>query len=93
MASDNCSINGKCLRIYLADLVHDFLPGNFTLPLNIALLAAYLKKRFGDDVEIKLFKSPDHFLRTLVSGPNPHVIAFSNYSWNQEINRKIMRKD
>lgn len=92
MASDTYSINGKCLRIYLCDLVHDYLPGNFSLPLNIGLLAAYLKQRFGAELNITLFKSPSKFLQTLKSGPPPQLIAFSNYSWNQELNRKIMVK-
>jgi len=80
------------LKIYLADLVHDYLPGNYVIPLNIGLLAAYLKTNFPKEVDLKLFKSPAHLLDALNTESPPDVIGFSNYSWNQELNRKIMQK-
>jgi radical SAM superfamily enzyme YgiQ (UPF0313 family) len=82
----------KYLRIFLADLVHDFLPGNYVLPLNIGLMSAYLKNNFGTAVDIRLFKSPEKLLDALKLGPAPHILGFSNYSWNQEINRSIGNK-
>jgi len=84
--------NPGVLRIYLADLVHDYLPGNYVIPLNIGLLAAYLKTNFPKEVSIKLFKSPSHLIETLKTEAAPDIIGFSNYSWNQELNRKIMQK-
>ncbi len=53
------------LRLYLADLVHDYLPGNYVLPLNIGLVGVYLKHQFGSEVDIKLFKSPSHLSQAL----------------------------
>ena len=35
------------MKIYLADLIHDYLPGNYIVPLNIGLISAYLKEKFG----------------------------------------------
>lgn len=80
------------LKIYLADLVHDYLPGNYVVPLNIGLLAAYLRAHFLKEVNIRLFKSPSKLLDTLKTELPPHLIGFSNYSWNQELNRKITEK-
>ena len=39
-------MSGK-LRIYLADLAHDYLPGNYVVPLNIGYMSAYLQSNFG----------------------------------------------
>ena len=50
------------MKIYLADLIHDYLPGNYIVPLNIGLISAYLKEKFGNKVEIKLFKSFEKLL-------------------------------
>ena len=80
------------LRIYLADLVHDYLPGNYVVPLNIGYLVAYLQDQFGNEVDIRIFKSPTHLLDSVKDHPTPHVIAFSSYSWNQELNRRIIEK-
>ena len=80
------------LKIYLADLVHDYLPGNYVVPLNIGLLAAYLKTHFKHEISVHLFKSPSKLLEAVKTESAPHVIGFSNYSWNQELNRKIIQK-
>ncbi len=80
------------LKIYLADLVHDYFPGNYVVPLNIGLLAAYLKTNFPKEVSVRLFKSPAHLLNVIKTESAPDVIGFSNYSWNQELNRKIIEK-
>ena len=81
--------NTKIL-IYLADLTHDYLPGNYVTPLNIGLVTAYTKENFKDLVEIKLFKSPQNLLDEIKKGPKPNIVGFSNYSWNQELNRNII---
>lgn len=80
------------LKIYLADLVHDYFPGNYVVPLNIGLLSAYLKTNFQKEVDVRLFKSPAHLLSVLKTDSAPDLIGFSNYSWNQELNRKIIQK-
>jgi putative methyltransferase len=80
----------KPLKIYLADLVHDYLPGNYIVPLNIGLIAIYLKEQFGNKVEIKLFKSFEKLLDEFQKFSKPDIVGFSNYSWNQELNRHLM---
>jgi radical SAM superfamily enzyme YgiQ (UPF0313 family) len=76
--------------IYLADLTHDYFPGNYVTPLNIGLITAYAKENFKDLVEIKLFKSPQKLLDEIKKEPKPDIVGFSNYSWNQELNRNVM---
>ena len=81
------------LTIYLADLAHDYLPGNYVVPLNIGLLKAYLENRFKDnDIDITLFKSPGKLLNILKNGVKPDVVGFSNYGWNVELTRHVIHK-
>ena len=82
--------NQQRLRIYLLDLVHDYFFGNFTIPLNIGLLAAYLKSKYGNEIDVKLFKSPQILLKEFSEEEPPHIVAFSNYSWNQQLNKNIV---
>ena len=82
---------GQPLRIYLADLVHDYTPCNYVVPLNIGYMTAYLNEMFGRDVDVRMFKSPAPFIDTLKKTP-PDMVGFSNYSWNQELNRRIIEK-
>ena len=80
------------LKIFLADFAHDYLPGNYVTPLNIGLLKSYLVSKFPNMVEITLFKSPQKFIDALNNNSKPDIIGFSNYSWNQELNRNIIHK-
>ncbi len=79
------------LKIYLADLVHDYLPGNYVVPLNIGYMAAYVQQQFPKEVDVQLFKSPNKLIDAIKTESPPHVIGFSNYSWNQELNREIIK--
>ncbi len=78
------------MLIYLADLVHNYYPGLNTVPLNIANVAAYAKKRFGDDIEIKLFKYCDDLLNAM-DDRRPSLVGLSNYSWNENLNNFVGR--
>lgn len=80
----------KILKIYLADLVHDYLPGNYIVPLNVGLIATYLKHKFGNKVEIKLFKSFEILLEEFRNSSKPDIVGFSSYAWNQQLNKHLM---
>ena len=69
------------MRIYLADLAHDYFRSVQFTPTNIGFVGAYAKHRFKDDVEIKLFKSLDKLLDTADDVP-PDILGLSNYTWN-----------
>ena len=80
------------MLIYLADLVHDYRPNHFCTPLNIGYVGSFLKAQFGDDVEVRLFKSPGKLLETVRMEKAPDVVGLSNYSWNLELNKTVARR-
>ena len=73
------------LKIYLADLIYDTIKTNYSVPLNIAYLAAYLEKRFSNQIKITLFKFPSVLEATLRDNP-PDILGLSHYSWNSRLN-------
>ena len=86
------------LKIFLADLIHDYLPGgNYVVPLNIGYMTAYLRSQFGSELDIRMFKQPSQLLAALNEHPAPDVVAFSNYSmepgtewFHGQANRRIL---
>ena len=71
------------VKIYLCDLVHDYLGvGTYMFPLNIGYIAAWTNKFFSDDVDIQLFKYPKDFI-TQFKKDKPDIVGFSNYTWNR----------
>lgn len=80
------------VRIYLADLTHT---GNGVAtevaPLNIGLIGSYVKKTYGDDVEISLFKFADSLLEAMTNHA-PHILGVSNYAWNPNLSEWACRK-
>ncbi|NQU58719.1 MAG: hypothetical protein HQ513_15945, partial [Rhodospirillales bacterium] len=79
------------LKIYLADLFHDYLGAKQFVPINIGYIGAYCADRFGDDVSIELFKSPDELLDAIDKEP-PHILGLSNYCWNSGLNEFVARQ-
>ena len=85
--------------IFLADTIHDQLAGSnnistsedFTIPLNVANLAAYLKTHsaHANDLEIRIFKSPSSLIEALEIS-EPDILGMSNYGWNTDLNRTIL---
>ncbi|MBO6782205.1 MAG: radical SAM protein [Alphaproteobacteria bacterium] len=69
------------LRVYLGDLTHDTIGlATEVFPLNIGLVGAYAIKRFGDDIEVRLFKYI-HDLEQAIADAPPDVLGLSNYPW------------
>lgn len=73
------------LNIYLADLAYNTIKTSYVVPLNIGYVAAFLKEKFGQEVNIKLFKYPDILEKALLENP-PDILALSHYSWNARLN-------
>jgi len=73
------------LTIYLADLVYDTIKINYSVPLNVAYLAAHLKEKFSDNVNISLFKFPTVLEQAIRENP-PDILGLSHYSWNSKLN-------
>ena len=81
------------MKIFLCDLSHTqtVSASELTIPLNIGFIKAYAVNRFGDSVDIALFKDPQKFLDRF-SVEKPDVVGFSNYTWNVNLNHHIGRR-
>src|SRR5258706_12436492 len=79
----------RARRIFLADLTYTTLSiATEAFPLNIGYVGAYAKERFGDLVELTLFKYIDELDRAIHDAP-PDVLALSNYPWNHAVGLEL----
>jgi radical SAM superfamily enzyme YgiQ (UPF0313 family) len=72
--------------IFLCDLYHDYKDNHVTVPLNIGYIGQYILDQFGDQIEVRLFKSVEKLFTAIENGVSPFLIGFSNYSWNVNLN-------
>ncbi len=81
------------LKIALGDLSYLNAENrmNLYVPLNIAYLAAYAKRKFGAAVDIRLFKDPVKMLEH-VRTEKPDLVGLSLYYWNNNLNALMVRK-
>lgn len=78
------------LRIFLGDITHDTIVlVSDTIPINIGFIASYIKKIYGDSVDITLFKYADDIIKKIKCNP-PDVIGLSNYSWNSNLSEFLI---
>ncbi len=82
----------KTIKIYLADLVHNYIQGrdNWMIPLSALLISSYTKAALGNQVEIRIFKFPDRLLEA-IKKDIPDIVGLSNYCWNSELNKVILK--
>ena len=78
------------LRIYLADLIHDRHVYNYSVPLNVGYITALVNKRLGKSIETQIFKFPDDLISSMKSAA-PDILALSNYDWNVNLNRALIK--
>ena len=79
----------KKARIFLCDLTYDtIILVSDTIPINIGFVGSYLRKQFGEKVEIDLFKYPNDVIKEIKKNP-PDIIALSNYSWNSNLSEFV----
>jgi len=80
------------LKIYIADLTHDTVGlATDVFPLNIGYIAVYASDRFGDKIDIKLFKYIAN-LEAAIEESQPDVLALSNYPWCYNIGKEMFRR-
>lgn len=75
------------MRVYLADLGHNFITVTSDVyPLGVANLAAYAKKHLVSDepVEFEIFREPED-LQAAIDRAAPDVLGLSTYSWNHRL--------
>ena len=77
-------------KVSFASLTHR---GQYTdnYPLGIAMVAAYVKQRFGRSIEVEIYKHPDEFAFDLEKFIPP-IVCFSTYVWNLEISYEFARR-
>ena len=79
----------KKLRVYLCDLTYDtIILVSDTIPLNIGFIGSYMKKIFGEKIDLYLFKYPNDAIHAIKSNP-PDMICLSNYSWNSNLSEYV----
>ncbi|MBT6047850.1 MAG: radical SAM protein [Candidatus Scalindua sp.] len=79
----------KKIEIFLCDLTHTGQTiASDIIPLNIGYVGSYLKKRFNEDIVLKLFKYPESLNRQLEISP-PRIVGFSCYSWSFRLSCKF----
>ncbi|MCX5811396.1 MAG: radical SAM protein [Proteobacteria bacterium] len=77
------------IKVYLADLVHNYLGGgSYMFPLNVGFVASYARKIFGDYIDIEIFKYPDHLIKRLKEDL-PDILGLGHYSWNAHLNNRV----
>jgi radical SAM superfamily enzyme YgiQ (UPF0313 family) len=81
------------MLIYLAQLTHEThgVNQNKCFPLAAGFVGAYLKREFGDAVEVEVFKSP-HELSEAFARRRPAVLMLSNYMWNSRLTLGVARE-
>lgn len=81
------------MRIYFADLFHVYKAGfnpdtvPYTVPLGISYLASTVK-RYAPQHEVRLFRDPNRFLKTIRAEP-PDVVGFMFCSWNSDLSGRV----
>ena len=79
------------MNIFLADLQNSYYGAvRNSVPINIGFIGGYLKKVFGDEIQLHMFREFEEMreaLKTVV----PHVAAFGSYSWNTSLTLKTAR--
>ena len=81
----------KPIRIYLADLTYDTVSlSTDAFPLSVGYIAAYCKKKFGEKIEIELFKYIEE-LKEALKKSAPDILGLSNYAWNEKIDLEMFQ--
>ena len=81
----------RSLRVYLGDLTYTTLSlATDAFPLNVGFIAAYAEKRFGKDIDLRLFKYVDD-LEAAINERPPDILGLSNYPWNFNLGLEFFR--
>jgi tRNA A37 methylthiotransferase MiaB len=79
------------LKIYLGDMTYDTITlSTETFPLNIGFIASFCKKKYGDNIEITLFKYINELEEAIINSP-PDILGMSNYVWCQNISLELFK--
>ncbi len=79
------------MKIYLADLFHDYKPNHICVPLGIGFVGQFLIQEFPGSLSVELFKSPSDLIDRLKKAP-PDILGLANYSWNVGLNNLVIER-
>ena len=81
----------KPIKIFLGDLIHNSV-GSYTsvFPLNIGYIASSCISRFGNDVDITLFKYIEDLDKAINESP-PTILGLSNYAWSSNVSLELFQ--
>jgi radical SAM superfamily enzyme YgiQ (UPF0313 family) len=83
--------NGAPLTVYLGDLTYTTLSlATDAFPLNVGFIAAYAKKCFGNEIDVRIFKYIPDLEQALAERP-PDILGLSNYPWNFHLGLECFR--
>ena len=84
--------NNTVLRVYICDLANELYEiDNKSIPIGAGYVAAYCKKRFGDKVEVKIFRTFKKFWEAAKASA-PDVAGFGSYDWNHNLTLKAAKE-
>ena len=79
------------LKIYLGDLTYDTVAiSTEAMPLNVGFIASYCLDKFGDKIEISIFKYISELEDAIINSP-PDILGLSNYCWSQNISYEMFK--
>ena len=79
------------LKIYLGDLTYDTVAvSTEAMPLNVGFIASYCLDKFGDKIEISIFKYISELEDAIINFP-PDILGLSNYCWSQNISYEMFK--
>jgi len=77
--------------VFLADLQNSYYRYlRNSIPIGMGYVAAYLRKRFGKDVEVYVFRRFEEIYEAL-KDKTPHIAAFGSYCWNTKLTLNTAR--
>ena len=81
----------KPIKIFLGDLIYNAV-GTYTgvFPLNIGYIASSCISRFGNDVDITLFKYIEDLDKAINESP-PTILGLSNYAWSHNVSLELFQ--
>lgn len=73
------------MKVFLADLQNSYYRYiRNSVPIGMGFVASYLDKRFGQDVELHLFRKFEE-LHEALDTTTPDLVALGSYSWNTSL--------
>jgi len=76
------------MNVFLTDLQNSYYRYiRNSVPINIGYIGGYLKKIFGGEIDLYLFRKFEEIYEALKT-VTPHVVGFGSYSWNTQLTLK-----